>query len=109
MFSDQIRSYDKIRSPPPSYLIQNPSKDITGSDSLTMLEDGDQTSLRSLYDTAEGLRKEIEESHDYQSDAYQVKLRFTTTTYEKCKQLVDQISLFSSNEGLEDVSSSEIR
>lgn len=74
-----------------------------------MHEDEDETSLRSLYDTAERLRKEIEESHDYQSDAYQDKLRCTTTTYDKCKQLVDQISLFSSNEGLEDVSSSEIR
>lgn len=74
-----------------------------------MDKDEDQTSLRSLYDTAEHLRKEIEESYDYQSDAYQDKLRSATTAYQKCKQLVDQIFLFSLNEGLEDVSSSEIR
>lgn len=74
-----------------------------------MDEDEDQTSLRSLYDTAEHFRKEIEESYDYQSDAYQYKLHSATTAYQKSKQLVDQICLFSSNEGLEDVGSSEIR
>lgn len=75
----------------------------------TMGEDEDQTSLRSLYDTAERQRHEIEGSYDYQSDAYQDKLCSAVNAYQKCKTLVDQLSLFSSNEGLEDVSSSEIR
>lgn len=74
-----------------------------------MDEDEGPTSLRSLYDTAERLREETEESYDYQGDAYQERLRCAIAAYGKCKQLINQISLFSSNEGLEDVSSSEVR
>lgn len=74
-----------------------------------MDEDEEQTSLRSVYDTAERLRIEIEDSYDYQSEAYQNKLRSAVNAYQKCKYLTDQISLFSSNEGLDEVSSSEIR
>ncbi|KAG0129260.1 TAP42-like protein [Tuber indicum] len=68
-----------------------------------------QESLRSLYDSGERLRKEIEESYDYNSPAYQQKLQTAIRTYQECKKLVDQISLFSTNESLEDVVSSEIR
>lgn len=76
---------------------------------MALNEQEDSTSLRSIFDTASRLRAEIEESYDYQSDAYQDKLRAALTSYQKCKDVIDQISLFSSNEGLEDVSSSEIR
>ncbi|KAI5840701.1 TAP42-like protein [Morchella snyderi] len=76
---------------------------------MALNEQEDSTSLRSIFDTASRLRVEIEESYDYQSDVYQDKLRAAVTSYQKCKDLIDQISLFSSNEGLEDVSSSEIR
>ncbi|KAG0638096.1 TAP42-like protein [Tuber brumale] len=68
-----------------------------------------QESLRSLYESGERLRKEIEDSYDYNSAAYQQKLQTAIQTYQECKKLVDQISLFSTNESLEDVVSSEIR
>ncbi|PUU77490.1 TAP42-like protein [Tuber borchii] len=70
---------------------------------------GNQESLRSLYDAGERLRKEIEDSYDYNGPAYQKKLQTAIRTYRECENLVDQISLFSTNESLEDVVSSEIR
>ena len=70
---------------------------------------GNQESLRSLYDSGERLRKEIEDSYDYDSPAYQHKLQTAIRTFRECENLVDQISLFSTNESLEDVVSSEMR
>ncbi|RPA90241.1 TAP42-like protein [Choiromyces venosus 120613-1] len=68
-----------------------------------------QESLRSLYDSGERLQKEIEDSYDYNSSGYQEKLQTAIRTYQECRGLVGQISLFSTNESLEDVVSSEIR
>ncbi|PWW79996.1 TAP42-like protein [Tuber magnatum] len=68
-----------------------------------------QESLRSLYDSGERLRKEVEDSYDYNSPAYQQKLEAAIRTYQECRNLVGQMSLFSTNETLEDVVSSEIR
>jgi len=76
---------------------------------IRLIMSGNQESLRSLYDSGERLRKEIEDSYDYNSPAYQQRLQTAIRTFRECENLVDQISLFSVNESLEDVVSSEIR
>ncbi|EKG16740.1 TAP42-like protein [Macrophomina phaseolina MS6] len=66
-------------------------------------------SLRALFASAEAKRKELESSYDSNSDAYQQKLQSAIATYEECLTVADRVSLFSSNEALEDVSSGDIQ
>ena len=39
----------------------------------------------------------------------QEKLKECISMFERCKQLVDQLALFSENEGIDDVASSEMK
>ena len=70
--------------------------------------DADQ-SLKSTFVTAEGLRVSLERASDCNSESYQTQLTTAIQTFEECKRLVACLSLFSPNETLEDVSSSELK
>jgi immunoglobulin-binding protein 1 len=73
-----------------------------------MMEEEPQT-IRSLFLTAERLENNISSSYDSSSPSYQDDLIKAITAYESCLKLADQVSLFSPNESLDDVSSSDIQ
>lgn len=70
--------------------------------------DSDQ-SLRTTFEAAENLRRSLEKSYDINSEGYQSKLKNAVSKYEECKRLLQALSLFSPNEFMEDVASSEIK
>jgi immunoglobulin-binding protein 1 len=65
--------------------------------------------IRALFLTAERLRNDLSASYDSNSPTYQENLTTAITTYESCLTLAEQVSLFSPNESLDDVSSSDIQ
>ena len=72
--------------------------DMTDSDS----------SLRELFDTAKILAKDLEKLES-NSQNYQDKLRSAIATFERCRRVTDQISLFSPNETVDDISSTDLQ
>ncbi|KAI9789723.1 MAG: hypothetical protein M1835_001487 [Candelina submexicana] len=66
-------------------------------------------SVRTLFDSAEKLRKSLEYPLQSDSSIFQENLKVAINTYEECRQLADQISLFSHNESLDDISSADLR
>ncbi|KAI9821878.1 MAG: hypothetical protein M1827_002460 [Pycnora praestabilis] len=68
-----------------------------------------QQNIRALFVAAEKQRKGIESLWETNSFAYQENLTAAITTYEDCRRLADQISLFSFNETLEDISSGDLQ
>ncbi|KAL7269243.1 Type 2A phosphatase-associated protein 42 [Rhizina undulata] len=66
------------------------------------------SSLRTLYNSAEAFRKDLEATYGVSSE-FQDKVQNSLAAYRKCKDLVERLSLFSLNETIEDVSSSELR
>jgi hypothetical protein len=66
-------------------------------------------SIRSLFESAERQRKEIEASWETNTATYQQNLAAAISTYEECLLLADRLSLFSSNETLEDLTSSDLQ
>jgi len=66
-------------------------------------------SLRSVYDEAEQKRNTIENSFDSNSSAFQENLLSAIQLYEQCVTIADRISLFSPNESLEDIGTSDLQ
>ena len=66
-------------------------------------------SLRALYESAERARQELASSYETNSPTFQENLSKTIATYEECLKVSEQISLFSPNESLEDISSSDLQ
>lgn len=66
-------------------------------------------SLRAFFAKAERARQELTSSYEPNSPTYQENLTQTIATYEECLKLSEQISLFSPNESLEDISSGDIQ
>lgn len=66
-------------------------------------------SLRQCLSDAERQQSAFEVSHDYNSPASQSSLARALAGYEQCLKIASNISLFSSNEELEDVSSGDLR
>lgn len=66
-------------------------------------------SLKSTFVAAEGLRESLERTLDCNGESYQAQLTTAIQTFEECKRLVAVLSLFSPNETLEDISSSELK
>ncbi|KAF2019945.1 TAP42-like protein [Aaosphaeria arxii CBS 175.79] len=66
-------------------------------------------SIRALFLEAEHSRKDLSNSYDSNSSSFQEKLRNTIATYEECLQLSEQASLFSPNETLDDISSTDLQ
>lgn len=68
-----------------------------------------EQSIRSLFESAEHQRKDIEASWDSNTATYQENLVAAISTYEDCLKLADRLSLFSPNETLEDLTSGDIQ
>ncbi|RMZ72741.1 TAP42 component of the Tor signaling pathway [Pyrenophora seminiperda CCB06] len=66
-------------------------------------------SLRALFSKAEGMREQLSSLYDTNSPTYQENLGATIATYAECLDMAEQISLFSPNETLEDISSSDLQ
>ncbi|KAI0508773.1 TAP42-like family protein [Xylaria bambusicola] len=64
--------------------------------------------LKSAFQAAEAKRLAVEGSFDMTSPAYQDDVTEAQTTYEECAQIIDKISLFSTNESLEDLATSDL-
>lgn len=71
--------------------------------------DGDQRSLRSLHHEAEQKRGTIENSFSSNSASFQDNLLSAIRLYEECVKTAEQISLFSPNESLEDITSADLQ
>jgi len=71
--------------------------------------DGRPQHLRGLWYSAESKRKELDNAYDSNSSSFQENLLSAITTYEECVRVADQVSLFSPNEALEDISSGDIQ
>jgi immunoglobulin-binding protein 1 len=66
-------------------------------------------SLRGLFSKAEKAREELSSSYEPNSPTFQEKLSATIATYEECLKIAEQVSLFSPNETLEDISSTDLQ
>jgi immunoglobulin-binding protein 1 len=66
-------------------------------------------SLRGLFLRAEHARKELAYSYEPNSPTFQENLSAAIATYEQCKKVAQEVSLFSPNETLEDISSSDLQ
>lgn len=73
------------------------------------MADEEPRSIRALFLTAERLRNNLSNFPDSNSLTYQENLTNAIATYESCLTLSEQVSLFSPNESLDDVSSSDIQ
>ncbi|KAL9104554.1 MAG: hypothetical protein Q9163_000528 [Psora crenata] len=65
-------------------------------------------SLRNLLTTAKSKAKDLESFTSTTDTAYQEELRAAIDCLERCRQIADRISLFSPNETLEDIASTDI-
>jgi hypothetical protein len=66
-------------------------------------------SIKSLFSSAEQQRKAIEASWDSTSPSYQTSVSAALSSYQTCQELVDRHALFSPNETLEDITSSDLQ
>lgn len=66
-------------------------------------------SLRSLFATAKAEKSELETRPDTNTDRYRSDVSATIAKFEECQRLVDVLSLFSSNEPLEDISTGDLQ
>ncbi|KAH8602111.1 TAP42-like protein [Bisporella sp. PMI_857] len=82
------------------------SQSFASSAELTNMAD---QSIKSLYNTAESRRKNIDSSWETNTATYQQNLASAIATYEDCLQLADRLSLFSPNETLEDLTSGDLQ
>ncbi|KAI1168417.1 TAP42-like family protein [Nemania serpens] len=64
--------------------------------------------LKSAYEAAEGKRLAIEASYETTSPTYQEDIATALQSYKECIQITDKVSLFSKNESLEDLATSDI-
>ncbi|KAH1764805.1 hypothetical protein KXX41_004269 [Aspergillus fumigatus] len=66
-------------------------------------------SLRSLFTAAKAEKASLESRSDSNSDSYREDVNATIAKFEECQRLVAQLSLFSSNEPLEDIATGDIQ
>ncbi|KAJ2994052.1 hypothetical protein NUW58_g1655 [Xylaria curta] len=68
----------------------------------------DPRTLKSVFQAAEGKRLAVEGSYEMTSPSYQDDVAAALQSYEECVQIIDKISLFSRNESLEDIATSDL-
>lgn len=66
-------------------------------------------SLRSLFDSAKGQKNNLGSRGDTNTEAYRDEVNATISKFQECQRQVSILSLFSSNELLEDVSSGDLQ
>ncbi|KAJ1333384.1 TAP42-like family [Microdochium nivale] len=72
------------------------------------MEQQQPRTLKSVFATAESKRLSLENSYDTISAAYQDDLAEALGAYEDCVRIISDISLFSPNEALEDINTSDL-
>lgn len=65
--------------------------------------------LRTLFTTAKAEKTELEARPDTNTDRFRNDVSATITKLEECQRLVDVLSLFSSNEPLEDIATGDLQ
>jgi len=102
----------QIASPRLLTCASTPSKAILHRERTTLhvlrIMSEDQN-LRSCFQEAELLRKDLDNVPTFTSDSAQDLLSSALKKYSQCLKIADQISLFSPNELLEDVSSGDLQ
>ena len=81
---------------------------FTGGFLQSLIMTDQPQSLKELLRTAKAQKQAIENSAEPNSDAYRQQVSATINKLQECQRLISQLSLFSSNEGLEDVSTSNL-
>lgn len=76
---------------------------------LPKMAEDEPKSIRSLFLTAERLRNNLNSFPDSNSSTYQENLTKAIATFESSLELSEQVALFSPNESLDDISSSDIQ
>jgi hypothetical protein len=66
-------------------------------------------SLRALFESAKAQKKSLESDSPISNPSYQDKLNATISTFERCQAVVSGLSIFSSNESLEEVSTADLQ
>lgn len=66
-------------------------------------------SLKTIFNAAERQRLAIESSWETNTEQHQEDVRNALDAYQECRQLADRLALFSPNEALEDINSSDIQ
>lgn len=66
-------------------------------------------SLRFLFAAAKAEKTSLESRTDSNSDAYRSDVNATIAKFKECQRLVALLSLFSSNESLEDVATGDLQ
>lgn len=66
-------------------------------------------SLRSLFDAAKASKVSLESRVDSNSDSYRDDVDATIAKFKECQKIVGHLSLFSSNESLEDVATADLQ
>lgn len=97
------------RKPAPTIIYVDPS-DLkpTIKQSFHAMSDRQQ-SLQSLFAAAKAQKHALELRSDTNSDSYHSDFNDEVNKFEECEQLVAQLSLFSSNESLEDVATADLQ
>lgn len=65
--------------------------------------------LRSLFSSAKAKRDELDSSYDLDASTVQKRLAEATAAFDECRRLIGQLSLFSSNETLDDVATTDLQ
>lgn len=74
-----------------------------------MPADDENDTIRSLFDSGDALRQKLDQFPNSNTAEYQRTLSQALSKYLKCKNFINQASLFSLNESLDDVTSGDIR
>ncbi|KAK9413861.1 putative Type 2A phosphatase-associated protein 42 [Seiridium unicorne] len=64
--------------------------------------------LKQIFQSAEQKRGALQDAFEASSSVYQDDLELALKSYEECLQIINSISLFSENEGLEDINTTEL-
>ena len=68
-----------------------------------------ETSLRSLFASAQAKRKDLESYPDTTTSLHQEKLLAAIETFEECREVASRLSLFSTNESEDDILSGDLQ
>lgn len=66
-------------------------------------------SLRSLFAAAKAAKTSLESRTDSTTDAYRADVNATIAQFEECQRIIQSLSLFSSNESLEDIATADLQ
>ena len=64
--------------------------------------------IKSLYARAERRKAEVEQAYDRTNATYHDNLAAAIENFQECRVLADRLSLFSSNETLEDIATGDL-